>query len=294
MTSGTLRSELERLNACSAADFVAALGGIYEHSPWVAERTAGSRPFRTGRLLHDTMQGVVQSASPEEQLALIRAHPELAGREAVAGILTQASASEQGRLGLDRLSRSEFEHLAELNRRYRDTFAFPCIIALRLHPTRESVLAEFERRISNSRERELATALEQIGHIARGRLAQALGVAGGRLTTHVLDTANGIPAAGMSYALHVRDGSQWRELSAGRTNANGRTDLPLLSDLDMAAATYRLEFEVGVYFRGLGTRQDEPAFLDVVPLEFATAHAGQHYHVPLLCSPWSFSTYRGS
>ena len=294
MTSGSHSSELARLNASSAADFVTALGSIYEHSPWVAERTARSRPFRTGRQLHETMQGVVQSAPLEERLALIRAHPELAGKEAVAGTLTEASTSEQGRLGINRLDRSEYEHLSELNRRYRDKFGFPCIIALRLHESRNSVLTAFEQRIANSREAEIATAIEQIGHITRGRLAHALGLSGGRLTTHVLDTANGIPAAGMGYALYARDGGGWRQLGTGRTNANGRTDQPLLSDLDMAAATYRLEFEVGAYFRGFGTRQDEPAFLEVVPLEFATAHPGQHYHVPLLCSPWSFSTYRGS
>ncbi|MCW5772013.1 MAG: 2-oxo-4-hydroxy-4-carboxy-5-ureidoimidazoline decarboxylase [Rhodospirillaceae bacterium] len=285
---------LERLNAASPAEFVAALGAIYEHSPWVAEGAAGLRPFASARALHDAMLRCVGAASDDAKLALVRAHPELAGKEATAGTLTAASSSEQRRLGLDRLDPAAFARLAELNRRYREKFGFPCIIALRLHPERAGVFAAFEQRLERRHAEELAAALDQIGEIARGRLATMLGLAAGRLTTHVLDTANGIPAAGMAYTLAIAERGQWRPLTAGETNAQGRTDHPLLADIDMAAARYRLEFHVGAYFRGRGVAGPEPAFLDVVPLEFGLAAPGQHYHVPLLCSPWSYATYRGS
>ena len=150
--------------------FVARLGGVFEHSPWVAERAWRRRPFRSLDELHRAMMQVVSEASGEEQLALVRAHPELAGREAKEGSLTVDSSSEQGRLGFTALSREEFNRMAQLNARYREKFGFPCIVALRLHPTRESVMKEMEKRIHNTRDEELRTALEQIGYITRGRL----------------------------------------------------------------------------------------------------------------------------
>lgn len=116
------------------------------------------------------MLQVVQEATPQEQLALVRAHPELAGAEAKEGSLTADSSSEQGRLGFNRLTEDELAGMAELNRRYREKFGFPCIVALRLHATRDSVIAEMARRLANDSETELRNALEQIGHITRGRL----------------------------------------------------------------------------------------------------------------------------
>ena len=143
---------------------------VFEHSPWVAERAWARAPFNSAAELHAAMMAAVYSASREEQLALIRAHPELAGREAKAGTLTTDSSSEQGRLGFLALSRQEFETMAQLNRAYRGKFGFPCIVALRLHPTRQSVMDEMQRRADNDAETEIEHALEQIGHITRARL----------------------------------------------------------------------------------------------------------------------------
>ena len=140
--------------------------GVFEHSPWVAERAWRKQPFASVDALHGEMMAVVRAASREEQLALIRAHPELAG-----GMdLTADSSSEQGRLGFKTLSKNEFEKMTTLNRRYREKFGFPCIVALRLHASRESVMQEMERRSRNEKEAEIKNALEQIGHITRGRL----------------------------------------------------------------------------------------------------------------------------
>jgi 5-hydroxyisourate hydrolase len=116
----------------------------------------------------------------------------------------------------------------------------------------------------------------------------------GRLSTHVLDTAAGRPAAGMRIDFSVIEGERWRLLKTIRTNADGRTDAPLLDAAEMAAGQYKIEFHVADYFRATGTALPQPPFLDIVPLRFGIADASAHYHVPLLCSPWSYSTYRGS
>jgi chitin deacetylase len=155
--------------------FVSLLGGVFEHSPWVAERAWERRPFASIASLHAGMMDVLGKASAAERLALVRAHPELAGREAVAGSLTSDSSGEQGRLGFARLSREEFRKMARINRAYREKFGFPCIVALRLHATRAEVIAEMERRLGNNADTELANALGQIGHITRGRLDKLLG-----------------------------------------------------------------------------------------------------------------------
>jgi len=116
----------------------------------------------------------------------------------------------------------------------------------------------------------------------------------GRLSTHVLDTARGLPAAGMRVVLSVSEAGGWRCIGEWRTNAQGRTDLPLLEGEALLCGRYRLEFHVADYLRTLGVPVSDPPFLDVVPLEVGIADAAAHYHVPLLCSPWSYSTYRGS
>ncbi|HEU5176634.1 MAG TPA: 2-oxo-4-hydroxy-4-carboxy-5-ureidoimidazoline decarboxylase [Burkholderiales bacterium] len=145
---------------------MARFGPVFEHSPWVAERARRERPFASADELHRAMMRAVEQASPEEKLALVRAHPELAGGEN----LTLDSSSEQARLGFDRLSRQELDAMRNLNRRYREKFGFPCIVALRLHANRQSVMREMERRLGNNADTELANALEQIAHITRGRL----------------------------------------------------------------------------------------------------------------------------
>lgn len=139
---------------------------LFEHSPWVEER-ADARPSSGDR--HADLMAVVRDAAPEEQLALIRAHPELAGKAAVDGALTRASAAEQASAGLDRLTRAEFDRLHALNSAYREKFGFPFIICVRL-TDKAGILAAMERRLANDRDTEIAAALEQIGEIVRLRL----------------------------------------------------------------------------------------------------------------------------
>jgi len=129
----------------------------------------------------------------------------------------------------------------------------------------------------------------------RGCLNVAAMPGAGGLTTHVLDVARGRPAAGVAIALvRLRDGAHAETVAEAVTNADGRTDAPLVAPGDLAAGTYELRFAVGAYFRATGATHGEPPFLDVVPVRFGISAPGEHHHVPLLVSPWSYSTYRGS
>ncbi len=115
----------------------------------------------------------------------------------------------------------------------------------------------------------------------------------GRLSTHVLDTANGKPAAGVCIELSILEGERWQKLKTVHTNAQGRTDEPLLAGDQLKAGRYELLFHIGEYF-GKGEKNATAAFLDSIPIRFGITDAGAHYHIPLLCTPWSYTTYRGS
>jgi 2-oxo-4-hydroxy-4-carboxy-5-ureidoimidazoline decarboxylase len=162
---------LPEVNGMSRDAFVAAFGSVFEHSPWVAEQAWERRPFASVDALHAAMARAVREAPPASRLALIRAHPELAGEEAQSGALTAASTGEQGRLGFTALTREELERVARANAAYRERHGFPCIVALRLHATRHSVIAEMQRRAASAdTDAEHDAALAQIEAITRGRL----------------------------------------------------------------------------------------------------------------------------
>ncbi|MDN0073960.1 2-oxo-4-hydroxy-4-carboxy-5-ureidoimidazoline decarboxylase [Crenobacter sp. SG2303] len=160
---------LQALNDAPVAEFVAVLGGIFEHSPWVAERAATKRPFANMAELHATMINEIEEAGLDAQLKLIRAHPELAGKAAVRGELTDESTSEQAGAGLDKCSAEEFAKLTSLNEEYNAKFGFPFILAVRGYD-RAGIIAEFERRTALPVEQERAESLKQIYKIGGFRL----------------------------------------------------------------------------------------------------------------------------
>ncbi len=167
MTTGRL--SLDQLNALPPAAFVALLGGVFEHSPWVAERVLAARPFASVDALHAAMAGVVDAADEAAQLALLRAHPELAGRAMIRNELTAESSQEQAGAGLTRCSPEEYARLQDLNARYNAKFGFPFIVAVKgLDRTR--ILERFAARIANDRATEFGEALSQVARIARSRL----------------------------------------------------------------------------------------------------------------------------
>ncbi len=288
---------LESLNLLPVSGFVDAVGDVFEHAPWVAEGAAGKRPFPTVAALHAAMLDTVKSSPAERQLAFIRAHPEL-GSKVKRADLTADSQAEQGGLGLDRLSEAEFTRFTKLNAAYRDKFGIPFIICVRRH-TRDSILRQFQRRLDNDSATERQAALDEIALITRLRLVGKVDGPGkpkteGRLSTHVLDNVSGKPAQGVAISLYEIGESARSLLAEGITNADGRTDAPLIGGGPLRIGTYELQFHVASYFKSNATAQSDPAFLDVVPIRFSIAEPEGHYHVPLLVTPWSYSTYRGS
>ena len=161
---------LAECNAMDEARFVAALGGVFEHSPWVAQRAYAARPFASVDELHAAMTAVVSRATEDEKLALLRAHPELAGKAMVAQALTAESTHEQGTAGLTQCTAEEFATLQRLNAAYNEKFGFPFIIAVK-GLDRAGIIEAFVRRSGNLPEAEAAEALRQVGRITGLRLA---------------------------------------------------------------------------------------------------------------------------
>jgi 2-oxo-4-hydroxy-4-carboxy-5-ureidoimidazoline decarboxylase len=292
-------ASLDELNAADERGFVGALGNIYEHAPWVAESAARKRPFLTLAALAEAMQHAVKQASSERQRALIAGHPDLANKAVRLDTLTLDSQAEQTSAGLDRLNSEELERFHRLNTAYREKFGIPFVICVRRH-AKDSILREFERRLRNDAGQERQTALGEISRIAALRLDQQ--VRGpdrlkvhGRMSTHVLDTYHGHPGAGVAIEFfEIGASGESRLLSRTITNADGRTDGPLIAEQPIPISQYELRFAIGDYFVHQGTPLPDPPFLGIVPVRFAVAEPEAHYHVPLLATPWSYSTYRGS
>lgn len=169
MTTTMALQDLDALNAMGREEFVAAVGSTFEHSPWIAEQAWAERPFASVDALHAAMLGVVRRAPHGAQIDFLCAHPELAGREARAGTMTQDSVHEQRSAGLDALTAAELAEMKRLNAEYRQRHGFPFIIAVRRY-TREQIFAEMRRRVVQPSGVEFAAALEQIGAITRLRL----------------------------------------------------------------------------------------------------------------------------
>jgi 2-oxo-4-hydroxy-4-carboxy-5-ureidoimidazoline decarboxylase len=164
---------LAALNALGRDAFVAAVGHVFEHSPWIAAATWERRPFADLAALHAAMTSVVQSAGEERQLALIHAHPDLAGRVALAGQLTSESAAEQAAAGLTALSADELARFTAYNAAYKERFGFPFVICARQNK-KEAILTAFPARLAHGRDEEIRTAIGEIGQIAWLRLCDTV------------------------------------------------------------------------------------------------------------------------
>jgi 2-oxo-4-hydroxy-4-carboxy-5-ureidoimidazoline decarboxylase len=290
---------LADLNACSKDDFVTALANVFEHSPWLAEQAASARPFTGVTQLLDAMKSAVDRASPELRLSLIKAHPDLANKTQRAAGLTAESSAEQDSVGLDRLSEAEYAAFERVNNAYRAKFGFPYIVCVRRH-TKDSILLDFQRRLPNDAKTETQTSIGEICRIAALRIDQLVTsddrlAVHGRLSTHVLDTHSGRPAAGIALELvELSELGASRVLTRAITNADGRTDAPLIGGRPVPIGRYQLTFSVGKYFAERKVTISDPPFLDQIPLRFSVSEPEGHLHVPLLVTPWSYSTYRGS
>ena len=290
---------LADLNACGEEDFVARLANVFEHSPWIAEQAASSRPFAGVQALFDTMKAAVDRAPPELRLALIRAHPDLANKTQRAAGLTVESNAEQNSAGLDRLSDAEYQAFERVNNAYRSKFGFPYIVCVLRH-TRDSILRDFERRLPNDAKAEAQKSIEEIYRIAALRLDQVVASddrlkVHGRMSTHVLDTHSGRPARGVAVELvELSELGASRVVTRAITNSDGRTDQPLIGGRPLPIGRYELTFSVGKYFAERQVPMPDPPFLDQIPVRFSVSEPEGHLHVPLLVTPWSYATYRGS
>jgi 2-oxo-4-hydroxy-4-carboxy-5-ureidoimidazoline decarboxylase len=294
-----MSTKLADLNAADKDDFVAALGNVFEYSPWIAEQAAAARPFSGVTALFAAMKDVVDRAPAETQLALIKGHPDLANKTQRAAGLTDESNAEQNSAGLDRLSDAEFAAFERVNNAYKAKFGIPYIVCVRRH-TRDSILRDFECRLPNDAQTEMRTSIAEICRVAALRLDQLVTgedrlAVHGRLSTHVLDTHSGKPAAGISVVLtELSDLGESRVVARALTNLDGRTDHPLIGGRPVPIGRYELLFRVGEYFASRGVPMSEPPFLDQIPLRFSVSDPEGHLHVPLLVTPWSYGTYRGS
>ena len=290
---------LDSLNAADRKAFTAAIADVMELAPWVADEAFARRPFTSLAALYQAMTDAVKSAGDDRQKALINGHPDLAGKAAREGKLTADSTAEQAAAGLDRLSEQEFADFHRLNDAYRTKFGMPFIVCVRRHG-KASILRQFERRLNNDAAAERNTALTEIFRIAALRLDQRVTGADrlkvhGHLSTHVLDTHGGHPAAGVAIELcEIGAGGVARTLKRAVTNADGRTEQPLTSGMPIPIATYELRFAVSDYFAQQRAPMADPPFLGIVPIRFAVAEPEGRYHVPLSITPWAYSTYRGS
>jgi len=164
---------IAEINSLARDEFVRVIGPVFEHSPWIAEATWAKRPFASVDILHRALCETVQNAEEEKQLALIRAHPDLVGRAALAGALTRESTSEQASAGLGKLTPEEIETFQRSNAAYREKFGFPFVICARLNK-KEAILNGFRVRLNHSREQEIKMELAEIGKIAWLRLKDSV------------------------------------------------------------------------------------------------------------------------
>jgi 2-oxo-4-hydroxy-4-carboxy-5-ureidoimidazoline decarboxylase len=165
--------DMAPINAMERAAFVEKFGGIFENSPWVAEKAWEKRPFASLDDMHAAMVAGAKNAPAAMQLALLQSHPDLAGKEAQAGTMTASSVAEQASVGLDALSHADMVHISELNAAYREKFGFPFIIAVLMY-TKEGILFEFNRRLQNDTQTEFANDLQNVYIITRLRLNKLL------------------------------------------------------------------------------------------------------------------------
>jgi 2-oxo-4-hydroxy-4-carboxy-5-ureidoimidazoline decarboxylase len=281
---------LSAINQMTSTEFGALFAGVFEHTPWIAAKASLERPFPSRGALLGSMAKALAAAPDEDQTAVLQAHPMLGGQAAKRGEITEASRAEQSGLGLDRMGGDEESAFAAMNLAYQKRFGFPFIIAVRGQRDRAAILAALTRRFEATPETERQTALAEVVKIAGFRLDALIEEDADRLSLslHVLDTARGQPGAGLGVSLCRIDEAGGRiTLAEGETDRAGRWVLDAAGSPE--AGIHELLFAAGAYQARFGT----PGFYDVIAIRFRLLENGGHYHIPLILSPFGYSTYRG-
>ncbi len=275
------------LNALSADEASRALKQCCGAAAWV-RRMVDARPFADVDSMFGASDSIWWSLTREDWLEAFAAHPRIGSKRDVeqkSG--TEKAWSEGEQSGAARAEQEVLDALARANADYEQRFGHIYIVCATGKSAPE-MLAIARARLANDPETELRIAAEEqrkITHIRLAKLLESHAMSTGKITTHVLDTARGKPAGGVPIVLEKKGEGGFREIGRGVTDADGRLKT-LLGDAPVEAATYRLTFDVAAYLDG--------AFFPEVQITFAVRDAGQHHHVPLLLSPFGYSTYRGS
>ena len=278
---------LDTLNQSTQEAFAAALDGIFERAPWISAQTAPRRPFQTLAALHDALMATLHAAPDADILAFLDAHPDLSP-DRLPATLTPASQSEQQNLAM-RVAQGAAA-LPALNHDYRARFGHPFIICVARH-TPENILRTLQSRLPHDPATERQLALAEIHHITLLRLLARIDGPGapptaGHLTTHVLDTQTGRPAANLQVTLLQES----RPLASAQTNPDGRLATDLHPPGPLRQGHYELRFHVAPYFAA----RSQPTLYDTIPIRFLITHPEAPHHIPLLLAPFAYSTYRGS
>jgi 2-oxo-4-hydroxy-4-carboxy-5-ureidoimidazoline decarboxylase len=281
------------LNSLPAAEFKAALAPVFENAPWVAENVAQARPFASLTTLHKAMIAQIDGLDDTAQIAFLRGHPRLSPETLRQGT-TAESTAEQTAAGLNALDGATVERLNELNAAYETRFGFPFILAVR-RASLATLLATFERRLATSPEAERAEAMMEISAISWMRLLDRVEPAPtGSVSTHVLDTVRAQPAAGLGVELWRCDAGGPIRVESFTTDANGASSRDLLGQGRLRAGQYEWRYDTPTYFAANGYPTSARSFLGQISVAFAVWNPEEHFHVPLLLTPGSYMTYRGS
>jgi 2-oxo-4-hydroxy-4-carboxy-5-ureidoimidazoline decarboxylase len=276
---------LDEVNRMDEAKFVEVFGNVFELSSWVAKTAYAKRPFATVTALYDAMMGAFRAVPQEQQVAFFRSLSDIGDEKRM-----------QAAVGIRSMTDADLERLMQRNRAYKAKFGYGYKICV-LRSTPETVVTQLERRLANDPATELANQLREQSFIVRIRIAELVTGPGvprihGDLNTHVLNAVSGKPAVGMRLELFELFGERLRRVSEVVIDTIGRADI--LSGRPLPIGRYELRFAVADYFRSAGVAVGDKPFIDYVPVRFAVDDAEGHYHIPLICTPWTFSTYRGS
>lgn len=280
---------LDDVNRMNLDAFVAAFGDVIEFAPAAAKVAFTKRPFATVTALHEAIFDGLRLAPPAEQHAFFHKLSDI-GENAVP--LTAASTSEQSKAGISSLDAAELARLHELNKAYRAKFDMSYTICVRRN-TVQTIFDELERRLHNEKDVELAAAMQEQYFITRLRIGEQVSGAGapkiyGDVTAHVLNAMIGKPAKGVAVALYEIFGEQSHKVSEAVTSADGRADV--LKGQPVPIGRYELRFAIGDYFRKNTTPAVEP-FFDVVPMRLFIGKPEDSYRVPMIATPFNYSTH---
>jgi 2-oxo-4-hydroxy-4-carboxy-5-ureidoimidazoline decarboxylase len=286
---------ISEINQMSDAGFCSYLSGLFEKTTWIVASAAPLRPFASKGALFAAMVDSLMRAEPARKLALLQAHPVLGGQAARRGEMTAESRSEQAGLGFQSITGDEERVFADLNQAYLDRFGFPFIIAVRGQRDRQAIAAALRQRFESSPEAERETALAEVIKIARFRFDGLVAedktqdmMSPLTLSIHVLDTAGGSPGAGLAFSLsRIEEGDIRAVIATGVTDAAGRWAMDHAAPLQ--PGVYEIVFDAADYQEAQG----RDSFYDRIAVRFRMKPAAGHHHIPLILSPFGYSTYRG-